>query len=166
MQRIHTSDDEVRAMRAYLDDLIEDKNKKCIFYKARLKTLLFGLVLLMLLSLMFNVFSARSRGGTPTILGYQFYSIESGSMEPVYEIGNVIMAKKYNGTDDLDVGTVITFTTAKGMVVTHRIVEVIQDESGHSLYRTKGDNPDNIVDPDLVSKGQIRAVTIMKLPFF
>lgn len=163
MQKIHTTDDEVQAMQNYLDNLLDEKRSIKLVTKGRLRTLAFGLVLLLLANVLFSVIFARSRGLTPDIFGLQFYQIESGSMEPSYHIGDIIISRKYDGERELEVGDVITFRTKKNMIVTHRIVELSSDESGRALYQTKGDNPDNSIDIDMVSGDQILAVAIKKL---
>lgn len=166
MQNIHTSDDEIRAMQAYLEDVLDKKRPKKDIWMERIRTIIFSLVLLFLINILFSVFSARSRGMTPDIFGFQFYQVESGSMEPTYEIGDILLAKKYNGKQAITVGDSITFRTLDGMTVTHRIVEITTDDNGHTAYRTKGDNPDNSVDKELVTRDRILAVIIMELSLF
>lgn len=166
MLNIHTSDDEIQAMQDYLDDLLDKKRPKKNLWKDRIRTFLFALVLLFLINILVSVFSARSQGITPDIFGFQFYQVESGSMKPTYEIGDILLAKKYNAKQNLKVGDVITFQTMDGLVVTHRIVEVTTDENGHIAYRTKGDNADNVVDQELVNRDRILAVILLELSLF
>ncbi len=163
MQKIHTTDEEIIAMQNYLDDLLDEDKKKKRFTKERVKSAIFGIVLLLLVNLLFSVFSARGRGITPSILGFQFYQIESGSMEPTFEIGDIIISRQYDGRK-LAVDDIITFHTTDNMTVTHRIVEILEDENGYTVYRTKGDNPDNSVDQEFVTEDRILAITITKLP--
>jgi len=78
---------------------------------------------------------------------YKFYIIQSGSMEPSFQIGDLILIQsqiKYQNHD------VITFKTKDNKIVTHRITN-----SNNDNYFTKGDanrvkdlqttNPDNIL---------------------
>lgn len=166
MLNIHTSDDEIQAMQDYLDDLLDKKRPVKDLWKDRIRTFLFALVLLFLVNILVSVFSARSRGITPDIFGFQFYQVESGSMEPTYEIGDILLARKYNAKQQLAIGDVISFHTMDGLVVTHRIVEVTTDENGHIAYQTKGDNPDNVVDQELVNRDRILAVILLELSLF
>lgn len=91
-----------------------------------------------------SVMSA-SAGKVPSVLGYSFLQIRSGSMEPDYPIGTVIVTKKTN-VFDLKVGDIISFySTAqeiKGQVNTHRIVEVDKTMTGYPVFTTKGDAND------------------------
>ncbi len=71
------------------------------------------------------------------------YTIISPSMTPNINVGDVVVAKKINGPEDIKVGDVITFIStssiSKGMTITHRVTEVNQAKNGYN-YTTKGDN--------------------------
>jgi len=61
-------------------------------------------------------------------------------MEPTYHVGSLIYVQK---TDpyELESGDVITFMLSEDSIATHRIVEVVPDETDPSVvrFRTKGD---------------------------
>src|SRR3990167_4084076 len=66
---------------------------------------------------------------------YESMVVRSGSMEPTIITGDIIFAKQmvqYNKND------VVTFTDEGDRVVTHRIVEITDDE-GNFTFITKGD---------------------------
>ena len=71
------------------------------------------------------------------------YTIVSGSMEPNINVWDVVISKKVKSPTDIKVGDVITFTStssiSRGMIVTHRVMEVKKTEQGY-VYKTKGDN--------------------------
>ena len=78
------------------------------------------------------------------LLGLQVFSVLSPSMEPTYHVGSLIYVKQA-GVSELDVGDAITFRADGGTIVTHKIIEVIEDEDGAVRYRTQGeanDTPD------------------------
>ena len=77
----------------------------------------------------------------PSIGQYTPLIVESDSMEETIMTGDLIFIRKVN-VNDLDEEAVITFKnpTGKGLV-THRIIEVIEDENGLS-FLTQGDNND------------------------
>ena len=84
-------------------------------------------VVLMVLS---AVFLMGSR-----ILGYQCYTVISGSMEPKYVVGDLIYVKKVD-VNSIKVGDDITFVMNEKLVVaTHRVVR-IDAENKH--FYTKG----------------------------
>ena len=77
------------------------------------------------------------------LLGLQVYTVLSGSMEPNYHVGSIIYVKKVEPSA-LKVGDAISFLISENTVATHRIIEVIPDESNPEVirFRTKGDNND------------------------
>lgn len=74
------------------------------------------------------------------LVGFQVFSVLSGSMEPTYHTGSLIYVKEVDYTQ-LKAGDVITFMLDEDTVATHRIVEVVPDETDPTVlrYRTKGD---------------------------
>lgn len=94
-----------------------------------------------LLIMVFLVISSKASGGEPKAFGYQFKSVLSGSMEPTFKTGSIIAVKPIDDKQKASLGEydVITFNKSETEVVTHRIVDVIKQESG-TLYVTKGDN--------------------------
>ena len=74
---------------------------------------------------------------------FSLYTILSPSMEPNIKVYDVIFDVNVDSPEDIKEGDVITFistaTLTKGMTITHRVVQIIQDENGYS-YMTKGDN--------------------------
>ena len=74
------------------------------------------------------------------LFGIQVYSVISGSMEPEYPVGALIYVKDVDYTE-LEAGDVITFMLDEDTVATHRIVEVVPDETDSSVlrFKTKGD---------------------------
>ena len=86
------------------------------------------LVVLMVLA---AVFLMGSR-----LLGYDCYSVISGSMEPTYSVGDLIYVKNVD-VNTIKVDDPITFVLNENLVVaTHRVVE-IDAEKQH--FYTKGD---------------------------
>ena len=85
------------------------------------------------------------------LLGFQVFGVLSGSMEPTYPTGSLIYVKPVDQSE-LRVNDIITFSTAPNVIATHRIVEIVPDESNPSMlrYRTKGD-ANTVVDNELVS---------------
>lgn len=99
------------------------------------------------------------------ILGLDVYVILSGSMEPEYPVGGIV----YVGEPDfqkLGEQDVITFQLSEDVVATHRIIEVVPDESDPSIvrYRTKGDAND-AEDGALVEQSQVIGTPVFKLPY-
>ncbi|MBO5479912.1 MAG: signal peptidase I [Clostridia bacterium] len=97
------------------------------------------------------------------IFGVTPYTVLSGSMEPNYPVGSIVYVQKVNPAD-LKERDVITYTIGK-TVVTHRIIEVIEDENNPTnlSFRTKGDNNDD-ADGDPVLARNIIGKVVFSLP--
>lgn len=104
-----------------------------------LNSLVSGILMLLLISVASIVVISKASGGEPQIFGYQIKSVLSGSMEPGIQTGSLIAVKLAEDKTNFKEGDVITFQEEEGILVTHRITEVVK--GGDSvLYRTKGDN--------------------------
>ncbi len=96
----------------------------------------------------------------PSIFGYTPLAVTSGSMDDgsknCIQIGDLIFVKKAD-IDKLEVGDIITFEEKNGYV-THRIVEVVYvDETQEEVnyFLTKGDAPENDIDPWTVDPEEV-----------
>lgn len=72
------------------------------------------------------------------ICGMKLYCIETGSMEPNYPIGSMVVVERVY-LDQLKEGDVITYVISDNTVVTHRLIGI---DLEHRLLSTKGDNND------------------------
>lgn len=76
--------------------------------------------------------------GTPNFFGYQLKAVQSGSMEPEFTTGSLIIIKPMTNKGKLVEGNIITYQIEGQQTVTHRIVEVLT-HGDMTMYRTKGD---------------------------
>ena len=97
-------------------------------------------------------------------IGLNVYSVLSGSMEPTYHVGSLIYVKDID-TDELKAGDVITYMLDEDTIVTHRIADVIPDETDPSIIRfqTKGDANDS-VDGSLVHYKNVIGTPVFSIP--
>lgn len=100
---------------------------------------LYGIAFASLLLMIVMVLSSRASGGEPQLFGYQFKTVLSGSMEPAFKTGSLIVVEKVKDVRNLTENDVITFRQDEKNVITHRIVEVVK-QGDNIFYRTKGDN--------------------------
>lgn len=102
-------------------------------------------VIILVFSVVFTALtltSLNSESGLPNIGGYSLFSVQSDSMEPVFNVGDLLVVKAYDGEKDLEVGDIISFRSIEDgqyIINTHRIMEV-HDVGGTTTYSTKGDN--------------------------
>lgn len=97
--------------------------------------------------------------------GLKVYTVLSGSMEPTYHTGSLIYVKDVDYTQ-LQAGDVITYMLNEDTVATHRIVEVVPDETDLSVlrYRTKGD-ANTAVDGGLVHYKNVIGSPVFTIPY-
>lgn len=72
----------------------------------------------------------------PRLMGNDIYAVMSGSMEPYYHVGSVVIVDKGIRPEDIQVGDPITFRKGDHAVATHRVME--KDEELRQFI-TKGD---------------------------
>ena len=98
------------------------------------------------------------------LVGLQVYTVLSGSMEPTYHVGSIIYVKEVDPAT-LKVGDPISFLISEKTVATHRIIEVLPDESDPNVirFRTKGDNND-IEDTNPVHSNNVLGKVVGTIP--
>jgi signal peptidase len=97
------------------------------------------------------------------LIGLKPYSVLSGSMERVYPTGSLIYVVKTN-PEKLLANDVITFKLQNGTVATHRIIELVSDETNTVRFRTKGDE-NEIADGTLVDFKSVIGKPLFCIPF-
>ena len=98
-------------------------------------------------------------------IGFDVYTVLSGSMEPEFMTGSIIYVKEVD-PDELKEKDIITFEISGGTVATHRIIELVPDEQNPEIirFRTKGDNND-VEDGGLIDKSQVIGSPVFNIPY-
>ncbi len=98
-----------------------------------------------------------------SFFGYRIFRVQTGSMIPKYNIGDVILVKEKD-IDKIKVGDDVTYKgesgSVKGLLVTHRVID-IEEVEGKKAFHTKG-IANNLEDP-IVYENQINGVVQTKL---
>lgn len=126
---------------------IKTKNKKSIFGKI-LTWVLGSFVGILLVVQVAGLISARNNFGVSSLFGYQSFVVLTDSMEPSLPVGDGVIVKKVDPqtlvastTPEAKDGDIITFyRTVDGLIITHRIIEVINDGDGTLTFKCLGDN--------------------------
>jgi signal peptidase len=86
-------------------------------------------------------------------------------MEPTYHVGSLIYVKKVDPST-LKVKDTITFELSDKTIATHRIIEIVQDETNPDIYkfRTKGDANED-VDANLVEPNKVLGKALFTIPY-
>lgn len=112
-----------------------------------------GKILLILCLFLFLLQSNEKKEKSPlgNILPFSLFQIQSGSMMPEMQIGEIILLWKQENYQEKDI---ITYQVEKSYLVTHRILK--KTEEG---YITKGDF-NNVEDEKIVTLPQIKGKVI------
>lgn len=72
---------------------------------------------------------------------YRMFTVVTGSMEPEYKVGEVLISKEVD-VKDIEVGDDVSYLgksgSFKGKVVTHRVEKIDKDVDGKLVFHTKG----------------------------
>ncbi len=100
----------------------------------------------------------------PRIGGATPYAVLTGSMQPKYPPGTLVVVKPAD-PEDIGVGAVVTYQIESGKpaVVTHRVVTVARQD-GEPVFQTRGD-ANNAVDPGWVRPIQLRGKLWYAVPY-
>ena len=108
----------------------------------------------------------RAADTFPTFFGYSTQRVDSDSMEPKLNIGDVIIVKKTN-PEDLKKDDCISYRGKEypvdGIVVMHQIAEEPREEDGAYYFITRGIKPGALNDPE-IHESQIYGKVVYKIP--
>jgi signal peptidase len=125
------------------------------------------LILLIVLFLILAIIIFQRVTKNKLALGnFYIFEIISGSMEPVYKPGDVILVRKCN-YDSIKIGDDVTYLgnsgNLDGLIVTHRVIEKFEYE-GKRRLKTKGIN--NEVEDPIISEDQVYGRVIYRTIIF
>lgn len=92
------------------------------------------------------------------------YTVLSGSMEPTYHVGSLLVVLPVD-YKDIEIGDPITYALSSEVVVTHRVVGINSDENDSNAlwFETQGDN-NNTKDGSPVYYKNIIGKPIVSIP--
>ena len=136
------------------------ENKVLSFIGNLLYTIMFIVVVLMLLV----VIMQRTTNNNLTIGGIRMFSVATGSMVPVYEVGDILISKEIE-PEKIEVGDDRVYLGQKGSfagkVVTHRVNSIEKQEDGNYKIVTQG-IANNAEDPE-INQTQVLGKVMCKL---
>ena len=120
-------------------------------------------ILVKLVTIAIIFISIITTNNQEAFLGFRIFRVQTGSMIPTYQVGDVILVKEVN-PDTIQIGDDVTYQgkvgSMKGMLVTHRVID-IEEVDGKRVFHTKG-IANNSEDP-VVSEEQINGVVQTKM---
>ncbi len=107
--------------------------------KAWVRMIVWLIVILLLpVFIFFSIVIVNPNAGH-NFFGYTFYIVESESMKPVFDVNDCIIVKNVFTREDIQIGVDITFIReSDGQTVTHRIIDIVEEENGDVSYITRG----------------------------
>lgn len=101
-----------------------------------LYVLLFVIVVLMLIVVILQ----RVSDNSISLGGYRLFTVATGSMEPEYKVGDILLSKQVD-INEIQVGDDVVYRGKEGSfkdkIVTHRVVS-IREDNGEKKFTTKG----------------------------
>lgn len=126
----------------------------------------------LIIQILFGVFFAifvlmvclqRFSNNRISFFNYRMFTVISGSMEPKYNIGDVLISKDVKPSK-IRIGDTISYLGAKGSfagkVITHRVVSIETNSAGKYYFHTQGLT--NIVEDPIVYESQLYGKVIYK----
>lgn len=108
------------------------------------------IITIFLLLLICIIFIQRVTNNNFAIGGIRVFTIITGSMEPVYKVGDMIISIETN-PEKIEVGDNVVYKGFKGdfkdKIVTHQVIDKKQSDNGYTFI-TKGVN-NTIEDPEI-----------------
>ena len=99
-----------------------------------------------------------------SMFNFRLFTVISGSMEPKYKIGDVLVAVETD-PEDVKVGDVISYLGNKGSfsdkVITHQVIKIEKGSDGKYYYHSKG--LANAIEDPIVGQDQLYGVVKYKV---
>lgn len=128
-----------------------------------IKSVINTVIVVVVLSFVLMVCLQRFSGNKISFMNYRMFTVVTGSMEPKYKIGDVLIAKEKDPSE-IKVGDAISYLAEKGEiknnVITHEVVNITKNEKGEYLFHSKG--LVNLVEDPVVHESQLFGVVVYK----
>lgn len=99
-----------------------------------------------------------------SIAGYRIFRVITGSMEPEYDVGEVVISKEVPAKD-IKVGDDIVYIGRygeySGKIIMHSVIAIDKDENGNYNFHAKGLHSSSVEDPQ-IKESQIYGVVKYK----
>lgn len=114
--------------------------------------ILYQILVIMALILMVVIILQKVTDSNQSIGGYRIFRVITGSMEPEYEIGAVVISKETD-PKDIKIGDDIVYLGRNGeyagKIIMHSVVGIDTDKSGNLIFHAKGLHSSSVEDPNI-----------------
>ena len=114
--------------------------------------ILYQILVIIAFILMAVIILQRVSNSNQSIGGYRIFRVVTGSMEPEYGIGEVVISKEVN-PKDIKVGDDIVYLGKigeyAGKIIMHNVVGINTDENGNLIFHARGLQSNSAEDPNI-----------------
>lgn len=137
------------------------KDKNIIHYILKtLETIITIIIILISLIIVVQRFSNNEK----SFMGYRMFRVQTGSMIPKYNVGDVILVKEKD-VDKIQIGDDLVYMglsgDMKGRIVTHQVIRK-EEQDGEILFYTKG-IANKLEDKEAVTSEQVNGTVVTKM---
>ena len=126
--------------------------------------ILYQLLVIMALILAMVIILQKVTNSNQSIGGYRIFRVITGSMEPEYEVGEVVISKEVD-PKDIKIGDDIVYLGKTGeyagKIIMHNVIGIDTDENGNLIFHAKGLQSNSVEDPQIKGE-QIYGVVKLK----
>lgn len=114
--------------------------------------ILYQIIVIICLILAAIIILQKVTASNKSIAGYRVFRVITGSMEPEYDVGEVVISKEIN-PKDIKVGDDIVYFGKygdyNGKIIMHSVVAIETDENGNLNFHAKGLHSSSVEDPQI-----------------
>lgn len=115
--------------------------------------ILYQLLIILCVILTIIIVMQKFTNSNRTILGYRIFRVITGSMEPEYDVGIVVICKEVPKNDIIvgdDIVYLGTYGDYNGKIIMHKVVGIDKDEAGNATnFHAKGLHSASVEDPQI-----------------
>lgn len=124
----------------------------------------YNLFIILCVLLILIILLQRITDSSGSLAGYRIFRVVTGSMLPEYDIGEVVICKKVDGSE-IKEGNDIVYKGStgelKGKIIMHEVVKIEVNEDKNLIFHAKGTRNAQ-EDPDQIREDQIYGVVKFK----
>lgn len=115
--------------------------------------ILYQILIILCVILTIIILLQKTSNSNRTILGYRLFRVITGSMEPEYDVGTVVICKEIP-MNEINVGDDIvyvgTYGDYNGKIIMHEVVGIDKDENNNNVnFHAKGLHDASVEDPQI-----------------
>ena len=115
--------------------------------------ILYQILIILCVLLTIMIILQKMSNSNRTILGYRLFRVITGSMEPEYDVGTVVICKE-TPMNEIKIGDDIvyigTYGDYNGKIIMHEVVGIDKDENNNNVnFHAKGLHQASVEDPQI-----------------